>query len=182
MREPLLRRAELGTTQAYMGSLLSWLINAEETDGSFSLLIAHARRGSEPPPHVHTREDEVFFLLEGEIAFAVEGASALLEARAGDCVLLPCGRAHGLRIRSEQMRALSLLCAVEGRQVGAEAYLKAMAIGPADSMTLPDDGERYPTLSPEQLEAATRLAAEHGLQFLSPEEASSRLPLLSAAD
>jgi len=49
----------------YMGMLLTNLAESKDTNGAFFLMEATAAPGTEPPPHVHTREDELFYLLEG---------------------------------------------------------------------------------------------------------------------
>jgi hypothetical protein len=47
------------------------LANARETGGRFGLVESLSPKGTEPPRHVHSQEDEVFYLLEGEITFYV---------------------------------------------------------------------------------------------------------------
>jgi len=66
-------------------------------DSGGSMFLAHqvVLPGMGVPPHVHTREDEVFFILEGEVEFLV--GDEVLIARAGDVVQAPRGRPHGYR-------------------------------------------------------------------------------------
>jgi oxalate decarboxylase/phosphoglucose isomerase-like protein (cupin superfamily) len=47
---------------------------------------------SGPPRHVHTREDELFYILEGEIVFELDGERHTV--RAGDTVYLRRGVVH----------------------------------------------------------------------------------------
>ena len=47
------------------------------------------------PPHVHDEDDELFYLLEGELTVA--GPEGETVARAGACVRLPRGVPHGFR-------------------------------------------------------------------------------------
>ncbi|MGA8351569.1 MAG: cupin domain-containing protein, partial [Isosphaeraceae bacterium] len=46
-----------------------------DTSGAYALLEAVVPPGAGPPPHIHSREDEAFFVLEGELQFYVEGRS-----------------------------------------------------------------------------------------------------------
>src|ERR1700754_3843878 len=39
----------------------------EPTAGAFALVEASVPPGGGPPPHLHTREDEAFYLLDGEL-------------------------------------------------------------------------------------------------------------------
>ena len=64
---------------AYLGT---WLAEGKDTDGQFSLVEAVIPKGTEPPPHTHTREDEAFYLLEGGITFRLGGQT--MEAGPGD--------------------------------------------------------------------------------------------------
>ena len=48
-----------------------------------------------PPPHLHTREDETFHVLEGELEFVV--GERTLSTSAGSVVYAPRGVLHGFR-------------------------------------------------------------------------------------
>lgn len=159
---------------AYMGSLLSFAVSRSDTGGGLCVLIAHVRPGSEPPPHVHQHEHEIYHLLEGEVDFYVEGAN-VVRAEPGATVFLPATRAHALVFKSPA-RFLTVLHGVAGRDIATEDYLKAMAIGPAESLELPRNADRYATIDPEQMAKAVQLAADHDVMFLSPEEVAGRLP------
>jgi quercetin dioxygenase-like cupin family protein len=63
------RGANLDTSMMYMGSIMSFLVRAQDTDGRFAMVEHRAWPGSEPPPHVHLREHEIFYVLEGKIEF-----------------------------------------------------------------------------------------------------------------
>ena len=59
------RGTSLERSKWYMGMLLTNLAEASDTSGAFSLFEATLVPGTEPPPHVHSREDELFYVLEG---------------------------------------------------------------------------------------------------------------------
>ena len=48
----------------YKGILSTQLATDADTGGAFDLVLAHMKSGTEPPPHLHTREHEFFFVLE----------------------------------------------------------------------------------------------------------------------
>jgi quercetin dioxygenase-like cupin family protein len=62
--------------------------------------------GSEPPPHVHTREDELFYVLAGE--FDVYVGKEAFKVEAGECVFLPRFTPHAFVIRSPRLLVLAL--------------------------------------------------------------------------
>ena len=57
------------------------------------------------PPHVHEIDDELFFLLEGELILT--GPDGETTVRQGACVPLPRGVPHGFRNASVAPRACS---------------------------------------------------------------------------
>ena len=57
------RRASEGPSVWYMGNLFTILAGSADTGGRFGLLETVSRRGTEPPRHVHHREDEAFYVM-----------------------------------------------------------------------------------------------------------------------
>ena len=64
-------RQSLDRSVWYNGSLMTFLATGEDTHGQFALIEAVARKGNVPPPHIHHREDETFYVLEGEVVVSV---------------------------------------------------------------------------------------------------------------
>ena len=64
-------RQSLDRSVWYNGSLMTFLATAEETQGKFALIEAVSRKGNDPPPHIHRREDEIFYVLEGSVVVSV---------------------------------------------------------------------------------------------------------------
>lgn len=69
------------------------------TDG-LSLLESRAPFGDSPPLHIHHREDELFFVLEGRFRFRVGDAE--VARGAGEALLIPRGVAHTYRVESPE--------------------------------------------------------------------------------
>lgn len=71
----------------------------EQTPGrGVAILEYTTRQGEEPPLHTHPTEDEIFYVLEGELQFVCNGE--VFELGPGGMVYLPQGLEHGYRIRS----------------------------------------------------------------------------------
>ena len=64
---PFVQGRSIENSRWYMGNVMTFLVNSEQTDGAFSLTEYLSRPGNEPPAHVHDREDEFFYVLEGRI-------------------------------------------------------------------------------------------------------------------
>lgn len=67
-------------------------VSAEDSDGTLAFFHLVAPPMSGPPRHVHTREDELFYILEGELVFELDGERHT--AHAGDTVYLRRGVVH----------------------------------------------------------------------------------------
>lgn len=120
--QPTLRTPDLSNSFNYMGLIHSWLVSDSETEGGFMMNRFLARPGSEPPPHVHHFEHEIFHILEGEIEFYVEDYEQSFVAKPGSTMHLPRGLAHALIFRTPRVCSLAMLYAVEGHHTAEARY------------------------------------------------------------
>ena len=135
-----------------LGELLTMYATAEQTGGAFSLVEERLPKGAEPPPHVHRREDEAFFLLDGELTVRV--GDETFGARPGSFVFCPRDVPHLLTVETDAVRILTL-CTPGG--------LDAMFVElgePAGSRTPP------PPAGPPDVERVVRVAAAYGAELL----------------
>ena len=109
-----------------------------------------------PPPHIHHREDEIFYVLEGEIVVSV--GDRTIKGTAGTMVFLPRNVPHSFTIESEQGRMLILLT-----PAGLEGWFKQFSVS-APAMTLPPADEPAYEEVQRMLEAAPR----YGIEFVLP--------------
>ena len=139
----------------YSGWLLTFLATGEETNGQFALVEESGRKGQSaaPPPHVHTREDECFFVIEGAITCYVGGE--VVHVPAGSFVVLPRGVPHRYELATEEVRLLNLCV-----PAGFEGFFRALS-EPARSLTLPPAPGSAPDI-PRLL----AVAADHGVEIL----------------
>ncbi|MGI4942439.1 MAG: cupin domain-containing protein [Janthinobacterium lividum] len=174
--QPFHRSANVDCSFAYMGSVLSVTASLEETGGGLSVMVIHARSGSEPPPHIHHREHELFYILEGTIEFFCEGYESSFVVGQGETVFLPQAKAHAMRFRSAEVRVIAVLHAQENQRTTSEPYFKQMAVGRASSMLLSDNLAQYSTATIFEIDNAIQVAAANGITLLSPAETARRLP------
>jgi len=132
----------------YGNSLWEHLIPADATDGKLSVFQATMPAGFSPPRHIHTREDEVFLVLEGEAWFDVDGERRL--AGPGTSVYMPRGVPHTFRIKSPVARMLGIMTP------GAFEQLFRDLSVPAGARTLPEPG-MVPFDVPRVMAEQTRL-------------------------
>src|SRR4051794_20273633 len=67
MMSTRLVRATEGDTYDHLGLRLRMRLTGEDTAGSLALIEHIGRRGTGPPLHRHTREDETFIVLDGDL-------------------------------------------------------------------------------------------------------------------
>ena len=146
-------RQSLDRSVWYSGQLMTFLATAEDTQGKFALIEAVARRGNAAPPHIHHREEETFYVLEGEMTISVGGKT--IKATPGTIVCLPRDVAHSFVIDSEQSRVLILLT-----PAGFEGWFQEFSV-PAPAITLPPaDEPGY-----RDVQRMLDTASQYGIEF-----------------
>jgi quercetin dioxygenase-like cupin family protein len=109
---PTLRGSGQGRTVAVVGDVYRFLATGEDTNGNHALWEAIVPPGGGPPPHVHSREEEGFYVLEGEVTFTVNGER--LVARAGTFANMPVGAPHSFKNESSQRAKMLISIAPAG--------------------------------------------------------------------
>src|SRR5437660_11002064 len=106
--DPTIRRPGEGRTIAVVGDVYRFLATGAETNGKYALWEAVVLPGGGPPPHVHSREEEGFYVLAGEITFTVNGERVV--AAAGTFANMPVGTPHSFK--NERDRPAKMLISV----------------------------------------------------------------------
>lgn len=154
-------RSRLDRSRWYSGYLLTVLVTGAETGGRFSLVEEVGGKGlsADPPPHLHTREDESFYVIEGEVTFYV--GDEVIHATAGSFVQLPRGIPHRFTLEAAHVRMLNL-CA----PAGFEGFFDALSM-PAAALTLPP-----PPDGPPDVGHLIATAAAYGVEIVGPPPAA----------
>jgi quercetin dioxygenase-like cupin family protein len=101
-----------GRTVAVVGDVYRFLATGAETNGKYALWEAIVPPGGGPPPHVHSREEEGFYVLEGEITFTVNGEKVV--ATAGTFANMPVGTPHSFKNESNKPAKMLISVAPAG--------------------------------------------------------------------
>jgi quercetin dioxygenase-like cupin family protein len=119
-----------------VGDRYTFLATGQETGGAYALIHALVPPGAGPPPHIHRREDEAFYVLEGQLAFQVDGRG--ITASTGTWVTLPKGTLHSFKNTGATPARMLIVVNPSGlekffEEVGREATdNSAVAPTPAD--------------------------------------------------
>jgi uncharacterized cupin superfamily protein len=143
---PILTDASAGHTFTMLGTIMRLMATAAGTGGRYTVLEQVTPPGWGPPRHIHSREDEIFYILEGSYELHVGDERRTVTA--GASAVLPRGIPHGFRnVASAPSR---LLCVITPG--GLEDYFLAVA-------------RSSPAPTPPQL---VELARPFGLTLLPP--------------
>jgi quercetin dioxygenase-like cupin family protein len=130
----------------------------KDTGGALALWESLIPRGSSPPLHVHFREDEAFYVLDGELTVRV--GDQVLNAAAGSFIWGPRNVPHQFRVDSPTARLLTLF--VPG---GGEEMFSYMS-RPAEALTLPPSSDKPLQMPSAELQAM--LEERYGGKVLGP--------------
>ncbi|NKI31590.1 quercetin 2,3-dioxygenase [Croceivirga thetidis] len=94
--EPKVVRAQEGKKVNVIGDQQTFKLTGKDTNGQFTLIEEVNPPGTMIPPHVHTKEDEVFKVLEGELEVTVGDETTVLKA--GDLAFAPRNVPHSWKV------------------------------------------------------------------------------------
>ena len=154
--KPIIRSSQQGRTVALVGDVYRFLATGEDTNGKYALIEALVGPGGGPPPHVHSREEEGFYILEGEIAFTIDGKRVV--ATPGMFANMPVGTPHSFK--NETNKPAKMLATVA--PAGLEKMFMEIAVPLAEGATtaLP------PTK--EDIEKLLAIAPKYGIEIRLP--------------
>ena len=147
-----------GRTIAVSGDVYRFLAVGEDTDGNYALWEAVVPPGGGPPPHVHSREEEGFYVIEGEITFEIGGER--LVAGAGKFANMSVGTPHSFKNESD--RPAKMLVSV------APAGLERMFFEVGQPV---DQGATTaPPMTKEEIEKLPVVAPRYGIEIRLPHQ------------
>ncbi|GAA1991475.1 quercetin 2,3-dioxygenase [Kitasatospora viridis] len=148
----------------HMGALLKFKLTGKETGGQFWLAEQTSDQGYASPLHRHTREDETFVVLDGELR--VQVGDEVFEAEPGSVTFAPRELAHTFQVVSPSARFLILTT-----PAGFEQWFFETG-GPAQSLTVPPPVTEVPDIG----RLIGSLAA-HGVDLVGPPPGMGAPPL-----
>ncbi|MDQ7261907.1 cupin domain-containing protein [Paracoccus sp. PS-1] len=137
--------------------LMSFHAFPDEVQGKYCLVECIVPVGAGAPPNHHAGETEAFYILDGEVAFLIDGKERL--ARSGDFVPIPDGAVHAFKAVGAAPARLLILNAP-----GRMHQQFFTSIGEA----LPEDFIGLPAPKEPDLPAILASAAAAGMTILPP--------------
>jgi quercetin dioxygenase-like cupin family protein len=153
---PTLRSPTEGRTVAVVGDVYRFLATGEDTNGKYALWEAVVPPCGGPPPHVHSREEEGFYVLEGAITIQI-GERQIL-ASAGMFANMPVGTPHSFK--NETDRPARMLISV------APAGLEQMFF--ETGIPVEQGATTAPTPTEAEFEKLLAIAPKYGIEIRLP--------------
>jgi quercetin dioxygenase-like cupin family protein len=138
-----------------LGNHQTHKLTSADTDGKLFIWEERVPPQGGPPPHRHLAEDELFYVLSGEITFFSDAGAVV--AGAGTLAQMQKGSLHTFK-NTGDTEALMLVMTAPG---GFEDYFAAIGTPAAD-------GEVAPPVTPDLVERALAEGPAHQLQFELP--------------
>ena len=149
------RKPDEGDRIWLLGGLYTFRARGGETANAYSLFEVQGQVAA--PRHLHDREDEGFYVVEGEVTLAI--GEETIEGTAGTFALVPRGVEHAFTIETPEARLLLL---VTPGDAGHEDLFTEMG-QPAANHEIPP-----PPSGPPDVERLAAIAARHGTTILGP--------------
>ncbi|HVI66084.1 MAG TPA: cupin domain-containing protein [Bradyrhizobium sp.] len=128
-------------------------LSGADTGGAYCLLDIGLAPGMAVPRHMHTREDEAYYVLSGELEVVVGDEVFIL--RAGDTLIAPRDIPHQLRNSGDVENHYLIMFSPSG----FEGFLKATAVPAPDNAVAPTEPPAVAVRNVHQL------AADYGILF-----------------
>jgi mannose-6-phosphate isomerase-like protein (cupin superfamily) len=153
-------RPDEGRALWFLTNRMTIKATSASTGGAFGLVESLVAPGFSPPLHVHHREDESFWVLEGEVTMRC--GDRTFRAGPGAFVFLPRDVPHTFVVEGDApARMLTLLTPGGGEGVFIEGGREAE-----------DDG--LPPAAPPDIERLKRVSERFGAEIVGPPMAASR--------
>lgn len=158
MKNPAtIRKPHEGRRIGIVGDMYRFLATGDDTDGKYATFEAIMPPGSSPPPHVHSREQESFLVLEGEMTFQLDEDRFV--AGAGTFVNMPVGSLHCFKNESDKMARLLISIAPAGLE---KMFFEV-------GQPLADDAEAAPPPSQADIQKLLEAAPRYGVEIKVPQ-------------
>lgn len=136
-----------------VGDRYRFLARKEGTDRSYGLIEAIVPPGGGPPPHVHSREEEGFYIIEGEVMIYVDGE--MVKAGPGSFVNMPKGSTHSFRNEADIPAKMLILVAPGGLE---EMFTKV-------GKRINDASAPFTNVDEEQIKRIAEVTPEFGIEL-----------------
>lgn len=140
-----------------LGDLYNFKTTGKQTNGTLTIITQIIQPKNGPPPHIHHREDEAFYVLEGRFTFLNGDKVHTLET--GAFVYIPKGTLHTFRnIDTEPGKLMVIIT-----PAGLENFFYSIGT-PANDISTP------PAFTPVDIDRLIQSAINYQMEIILPEQ------------
>ena len=154
-QQVVIRDASEGRTIGIVGDIYRFLATGEETHGRYTMIEATINPDCGPPPHIHRREDEWFYVVEGEITFQIGEERRV--AKPGTFIHMPIGNLHAFTNNTDKPAKLLISLVPAG--------LENMFFEVGEDL---GEGQVPEKASPQEMERILGAANRYGIEYVLP--------------
>jgi quercetin dioxygenase-like cupin family protein len=151
------RHPDEGEAIWLLGGLYTFKSLGDENRNAYTVVEVLGSAGFAAPMHFHEREEEGFYVAEGQATLFI--GEETISARSGSWAFVPRGVKHAFRLDSPETRLLLL---ITPGAAGHEGLFREMG-DPAESHAIPPPPQEPP--DPQRL---AEIAARHGTTIVGP--------------
>ncbi|HET8753231.1 MAG TPA: quercetin 2,3-dioxygenase [Salinimicrobium sp.] len=145
-----------GESYWVLGDLYSFKATSKQTNGNYTLIEQAIQPQGGPPPHIHYREDEAFYVLEGKFSFLCGEKQSIFET--GSFLNIPRGTLHTFKNLDEKPGRLLVFIS----PAGLEEFFYAVGTAAVDLTTAPD-------FNPAVIDKVMQLAEKYHMEVILPD-------------
>ena len=160
--KPFFRAAGTAPAVYGPGDIYFMLVTGKESNNVFFQFEAIVPEGGGPPPHIHSREDETFYIVSGSLEILLGDKTH--QAKAGDFVYIPRGTVH----RFKNVGKDKAVQFVTFSPAGIEGFFQEVFPEVKDKKATP------PPITDELIRKLNETAPKYGLKILPPPDSGKR--------
>jgi quercetin dioxygenase-like cupin family protein len=138
---PIVLQPDGGKLLDVLGDIVTIKVTGEDTDGVYTVVQTVSPPQGGPPLHVHHREDEAFYVLEGE--FEIQCGETKIQAVPGSFVLAPREIPHTFRNINSGSSKVLIIVTPAGIEKFFEELSELASQGPPDIEKVKEIAHRY---------------------------------------
>ena len=127
--KPKIVRNDQGNILNVIGDLQTHKISGKDTNNQIVEWVNDVAPGTGIPPHIHTKEDEIFRVIKGKVEIMVGGETTILEQ--GDVAFAPKNVVHSWKIIGNEQASMCTSAFPAGIEIMFEE-LATLPPGPPD--------------------------------------------------
>ena len=145
-----------GRRFAIPGGIITIKATGENTGGTYAMIEMLIPPQSGPPTHIHSREIESFYILEGSLSFWLSDRK--FTGSAGFLVIAPPGHTHAFKNEGDEPARVLLLIT----PAGLEEFFQEVGVPIKEESALSEH------FTPENLERMVTTASKYGVETKLP--------------